>query len=67
MHAMLKDEVILALALVIVLMWLVSRIAITVSYRSPLPVLGAAMLELPMAFVAYLFWVLGMIGPLNSG
>jgi len=67
MRVLVKDEVILALALVIVLTWLVSRIAITVSLRSPLPVIGAAMLELPLAFVAYLFWVLAMIGPLNSG
>ncbi len=67
MRVLVKDEVILALALVVVLTWLVARIAITVSLRSPLPVIGAALLELPLAFFTYLFWVLCMIGPLNAG
>ena len=68
MRGMVKDVVLLTLALVVVLLWLVSRIAITILCRSPLPATGAALLELPLAFVVYLFWVIGMIGgPINPG
>ena len=63
-----KDGIILTLAILVGLLWLACRVAVVVVCRSPLPAIAGAVLELPLAFLVFLFWAVGMIGgPINPG
>jgi hypothetical protein len=63
-----KNEVLGVLATVVILLWLSARIVVVVKSKSAALAFAVSLLELPFAFLVYLFWAVGMIGgPINPG
>jgi hypothetical protein len=68
LHPLTKNEVLRIFAFLIVLLWFAARVMVAVRRRDLLLVGAVSVLELPFAFLVYLFWAVGMIGgPINPG
>lgn len=63
-----KDEVLRVLAGMVVVLWITTRVVVAAKSKSVWLVAALTVIELPFAFVVYLFWAIGMIGgPINPG
>jgi hypothetical protein len=68
LHLLVKKDVLVSLAVVIVLFWLIVRFLLAVKSTNRILVSLAMLAELPVAFVVYVVWVFSMIGgPTNPG